>query len=308
MKPWYFPLRSFCGDIPNHDHEGGFGYRRQYDIHTGVDLYAAHGQIVCAVADGVVVAVEDFTGPKAGSPWWRNTQAVLVESEFGVVCYGEIKTSAKVGDVIKAGHWIGTVETVLKKYKGKPTSMLHFELYKPGTKSSVTWSLSEDKPECLLDPTRYLKESLISVSTKNLKRYNAPKPVVEVMKGRNGGRITLAGRRIDFSSVVEAVANGHIDEFLEDYDFDKDTKDLIDILVWGCKLARQNQPESSQQSKALVTQESPDHFPVFAGTNVKVTDAFLEFAMKGPKKAGLGKFGLTQEMIDLIYDCYFISR
>ncbi len=33
---------------------------------------------------GVVVGVEDFTGPAAGSPWWLPTKAVLVEGASGV--------------------------------------------------------------------------------------------------------------------------------------------------------------------------------------------------------------------------------
>lgn len=114
-------------DIP--DRCGQFGAVRKYDIHTGIDLYCEEGSIVSALEDGIVVAVEDFTGTKANSPWWNDTKAVLVEGKSGVICYGEIEPCVNVGDLIWAGDTIGKV---LKKNKGRPTTMLHLELYEKG--------------------------------------------------------------------------------------------------------------------------------------------------------------------------------
>ena len=172
----YRPL-NLTHHIPTIGEPGAFGAIRKHDIHTGIDLYCSDNEPVFAVEDGTVVAIEDFTGPGAGSPWWNTTQAILVEGASGVICYGEItifesigvweteygevegEEPIKVGDRVNAGDTLGFVRRVLKKDKGvTPTSMLHFELYKPGTTGSVWWHHGEPQPEALLDPTELLKK------------------------------------------------------------------------------------------------------------------------------------------------------
>lgn len=144
--------------VPEVGHPGAFGTQRKFDFHTGVDLYADAGTPVTAVEPGIVVAVIAFTGPEAESPWWLPTSAVLIEGASGVVLYGEIKTALKVGNAVPTGGFIGHVERVLRNDKGKPTCMLHLELYKSGTTDAVWWK-SGDQPEALLDPTPFLKEA-----------------------------------------------------------------------------------------------------------------------------------------------------
>jgi murein DD-endopeptidase MepM/ murein hydrolase activator NlpD len=122
-----------------------------------VDLHCAEGTPVYAIEPGVVVAVEDFTGPKAGFPWWLDTQAVLVEGASGVLLYGELRAAVEVGAVVEAGARVGEVARVLRHDKGRPTSMLHFERYVTGTRASVVWALGEVQPACLLDPTELLE-------------------------------------------------------------------------------------------------------------------------------------------------------
>lgn len=155
-----FPLKKYTWPGP----EGQFGAIRKYDIHTGVDLYCEPGSPVYSIGNGFVMAVEDFTGPKAGSPWWNDTQSVLVHNSTlhnGTVCYGEIESAVRPGWLVKEGDIIGYVKTVLKKDKGKPMTMLHFELYENIlAKESVVWPLNTEKPEHLADPTdllNYLK-------------------------------------------------------------------------------------------------------------------------------------------------------
>lgn len=133
--------------------EGRFGAVRKHDVHTGVDLYTDVGDRVYAIESGMVVAVVPFTGIPAGSPWWLDTDALMIEGVSGVILYGEIVTEFKVGDFVFAGDRLGEVKRVLKKDKGKPVSMLHLECYTPGTKEPVWWNLGEPQPECLLDPT-----------------------------------------------------------------------------------------------------------------------------------------------------------
>lgn len=153
---WVWPLAEMPRMWP--DEKGVFGAVRKHDVHTGIDLYTSHGKSVTAVEDGVVVAFEDYTGAKADSPWWNDTEAIFVKGASGVICYGEIEINSNlnVGDMVAQGEHLGKVLTVLKKDKGRPMTMLHFELYTPETTESVIWTEAEGMPDNLLDPTEKL--------------------------------------------------------------------------------------------------------------------------------------------------------
>lgn len=147
--------------IPLPGDPGYFGTVRLHDIHTGIDRYCDDGDEVFAIEDGVIVAIEQYTGEWAGSPWWNNTSAIMIEGESGVICYGEITplTFLQVGDKIIKSNLIGHVAQVLKVDKGKnPPSMLHLELYTHGTSQSVWWRLGEDQPLNLLNPIKLIYE------------------------------------------------------------------------------------------------------------------------------------------------------
>jgi murein DD-endopeptidase MepM/ murein hydrolase activator NlpD len=154
---WQFLPDSVTG-LPVGDHPGSFGFVRKNHLHEGIDLYCPEGTPVRAVEDGVVVAVEKFTGASAtpSSPWWHDTEAALVEGNSGVVLYGEITCIRQVGDVVKAGQLLGYVIQVLKKDKGRPMSMLHLELHTTGTICSQEWTIEGGKPNTLIDPTSHL--------------------------------------------------------------------------------------------------------------------------------------------------------
>ena len=145
-------------EVPILPHVGAFGVARKHNFHEGVDIYAAHGTVVFPVEKGEVVAILNFTGESVGSPWWEETQAILIEGETGVVCYGEIdpSTHLTVGSKVTSSTFIGTVKTVLKKDKGRPMSMLHLELYTHGIREWTAWDIEGYRPEHLLDPTPYL--------------------------------------------------------------------------------------------------------------------------------------------------------
>jgi hypothetical protein len=156
-----FPLDNYLYKLPTPDEGGGFGHVRKYDIHTGVDLYCEENDFVYAMEDGNIVNIEKFTGEWAGSPWWNDTEAILIEGESGVILYGEIIVNDEIRNknIIKEGELLGRIKTVLKKDKGKnPPNMLHIELYKKGTTESVWWKLNSQKPENLLDITNLLKK------------------------------------------------------------------------------------------------------------------------------------------------------
>lgn len=156
-----FPLSNFSFDIPISPHPGSFGVTRKHDVHTGVDLYCQAGSEVFAIESGVVEKVINFTGPEAGSPWWNKTSAIIIKGSLGWVLYGEVSTSLIEGDMVQEGDVIGNVETVLKKDKGTPMSMLHIELYNQLALDGVIWHLGEEKPRSLLNPT----DLLLSIKT-----------------------------------------------------------------------------------------------------------------------------------------------
>lgn len=170
---WLFPLHNWAYEVPMAPHPGGFGTVRTHHVHEGVDLYAPVGTPVYAVEDGEVVAIETFTGPYAAppSPWWRETEAVLVQGKSGVVVYGEIRADQRWRNYWRAethvqrGEFLGHILRVLQHDKGRPLSMLHLELYTPGTQMTRPWDFPAnpedgpwaDRPRELMDPTAHLR-------------------------------------------------------------------------------------------------------------------------------------------------------
>ncbi len=159
---WVFPLKE-CSGIPVTPHPGAFkAVRRDNHIHTGVDLYADEGSDVTACESGVVVSVEPFTGAKDNSPWWKDTDAVLIEGASGVICYGEIEPDLlmTVGTRVFAGQHVGKVKRVILEGKerfeitGWKPSMLHLELYPHGTTKASDGYINVR--DLLQDPTPYL--------------------------------------------------------------------------------------------------------------------------------------------------------
>ena len=149
--------------LPLAPHPGAFGAARRHHVHEGVDLYCSQGTQVVAVEPGRVVAIEDFTGSRADppSPWWFDTQAVLVEGASGTVLYGELgpDRGLAVGDVLERGAPVGKVTRVLRTDKGRPRDMLHLELHAHGTLRSCPWNAGGPRPAGLRDPTPLLMEA-----------------------------------------------------------------------------------------------------------------------------------------------------
>lgn len=156
------PLTHF---LPKKGDPGYFGTQRTHDVHTGIDLYTFNQAPVLALEDGVVVAIEHFTGEKAQSPWWNDTQAILIENDQGVILYGELMVSPhyQEGSQIKRGDCLGHITPVLKKDKGKnPTTMLHLEYYDKGVRQSVWWTDKSQKPQGLRNPSVLLQDVFVS--------------------------------------------------------------------------------------------------------------------------------------------------
>jgi hypothetical protein len=151
--------------LPKKNEPGSFGAVRKHDIHTGVDLYCALNEPVYAIEDGIIIGVGHFTGYDE-SPWWNDTDYILIRGKSGCILYGEIKVSSNLirgaeGCIVKAGDFLGSVITVLKKDKGRPLNMLHIELYDSSYEGSgVIWNLGQPKPKELKDITPILKREM----------------------------------------------------------------------------------------------------------------------------------------------------
>lgn len=159
---WCWPLANTAPLLP--DAPGSFGAIRKHDVHSGVDLYCEVGQVVVAVEDGEVVAIEKFTGPNADdpSPWWNDTEAVLVRGASGVVVYGEVQLERHVrpGCKVRAGEPIAVVaRPVLPVFKGRPTVMLHLELRTFEATGTTWWPRGGPQPPTLQDPTPHLVDA-----------------------------------------------------------------------------------------------------------------------------------------------------
>lgn len=156
---------QFRDYIPRFYEPGAFGAIRKFDIHEGVDIYTHDGAPVCAVEDGVVTAIYEFTGKKADCDWWNETWCVKVKGKSGVVTYGELanpKGIVSVGQNVSAGRLLGRVTPVLRPEKYRPdirnhsVAMLHVEL-RTETCHLDGWKLDGQRDKRLLDPTPYLK-------------------------------------------------------------------------------------------------------------------------------------------------------
>ena len=143
-------------EIPVNPHLGGFGVMRKNHIHKGVDLYCEPNEPVYAVEDGMVAKRGPFTGTNTKTDWWNDTEYVSIQSDDHSILYGEIEVANQLVDGynVKQGELIGHVKTVLKTDKGRPMTMLHFEMYESGIIEAY-WGLGK-RPAGLLNPTPLL--------------------------------------------------------------------------------------------------------------------------------------------------------
>jgi hypothetical protein len=157
-----WPLRNKLSAIPPWGHVGDFAFRRSHYHHPGIDLYCADLHPVQAIEEGIIVHIENFTGPNATppSPWWLETFSIMIEGASGVIGYCELSpfVHLKIGDHVGEGETIAIIIPVLKRDKGNGRTMLHLEQYVPGTRHHETWVLDADKPSCLCNPRELLEK------------------------------------------------------------------------------------------------------------------------------------------------------
>lgn len=156
-----WPLKDKPPSIPAIGAPGDFASKRSFYYHPGIDIYCDFGQEVQSIESGVVVNIENFTGPGANppSPWWLETFSIIIDGPSGSLGYCELKPlpHIQVGYQVTEGEVIANIVPVLKQDKGNGTTMLHFEKYKPGTRQHVTWYLNSEKPDELLNPRELLE-------------------------------------------------------------------------------------------------------------------------------------------------------
>jgi murein DD-endopeptidase MepM/ murein hydrolase activator NlpD len=138
-------------------------HRKVLIWHSGIDLYCPVGSNVLAIEDCTVVKIWEFTAPSY-TPGYRKTWAVNVRNNDGkITVYGEVrKPQLRTGQRVRAGQVIGHVAQLIytrNRPQEKLRCMLHFELYRKGTRTTLGWWLRGAKrPKNLLNPTMYLEE------------------------------------------------------------------------------------------------------------------------------------------------------
>ena len=142
--------------VPLPPHPGAFGAPRKDCLHGGIDLYCPEGTPGMPMESGQVVAVLPVTGPHAAKPWWLNTWMVLVEGDSGVLGYGGLRPAVSAGDALGAGEHLGQILGMVRFGPGRPTAMLHLERYAGGVREPLVWTLEDQRPVGMLDPTPLL--------------------------------------------------------------------------------------------------------------------------------------------------------
>lgn len=112
----------------------------------GIDIRAKEGDPVLAPDSGVVLSSTGWQG--------ANTRGVLLQLDGGpVVTLGAIAPSSYPpnGFRFQRGQKIAEIG----RYPGGST-MLHFELYRVGTRKRTPWAWGAPKPDPLVNPHKYL--------------------------------------------------------------------------------------------------------------------------------------------------------
>lgn len=118
--------------------------------HAGVDILAPRYALVVAPESGTIVASQTFNGP--------NAYALLIQTDSGpVILLGEVEPDSwrefglAIGSRVDKGQPVARVGI-----NPGGSTMLHYEMYREGTKRNYSWPASSPAPAALLDPTAYL--------------------------------------------------------------------------------------------------------------------------------------------------------
>jgi hypothetical protein len=151
-------------ELPDSKHCGGFGFQRMHHKHEGIDLYCPNNSPVYACDSGTILNVQWLTGIECNSTWWNDTQYITIQHDNDslITLYGELTPlpNIKAGTRVKKGEKIAHIKQVLKKDKGRPMAMLHFEQYQnSATKIPFSWNNNIGSVIGLENPFHYLKDA-----------------------------------------------------------------------------------------------------------------------------------------------------
>lgn len=118
-------------------------------FHLGVDLWARAGDVVLAPEDGIFVNTYHFYGGSNAFIFQTKSGIVLNLAEIRPASWEEF--GVKLYDELKAGHPLARVARLRSG-----ASMVHFETYRRGTRQNLRWRPGEQRPNALLNPTKYL--------------------------------------------------------------------------------------------------------------------------------------------------------
>lgn len=155
----FLPSYASQTEIALAPHPGSFGFVRKNHTHEGVDLYCEEGDFIYCAEEGIFQGYCLFTGEEVGSPWWNTTYSAIIKHKDFVGVYGElipIAPNVPTGYPVNPGYILGMAVPVLKKNKGRPMTMLHFEMYNEDITECADWKPNTPQPSNLLDPTQYL--------------------------------------------------------------------------------------------------------------------------------------------------------
>lgn len=118
--------------------------------HAGVDILSPRYALVVAPEAGAIVATQGFNGP--------NAHAILIQTDSGpVILLGEVEPDSwrefglSIGSRVAKGSPVARVGI-----NPGGSTMLHYEMYRQGTRRNYSWPASAAAPAALLDPTAYL--------------------------------------------------------------------------------------------------------------------------------------------------------
>lgn len=154
ITSWKDPLPAVSWSLPiGKYHPAGFGYSKNYNVHTGIDLYVPEYSSVHAVEGGTVIDIFKFTGMGTSYPNLDTTNAIMIEGASGVVLYGEVEVlkDISIGQLIEPGSKIAVIKCAITNH-----AMLHLEWYTQGTIQPIIWKQNTAQPKRLLDPTSNL--------------------------------------------------------------------------------------------------------------------------------------------------------
>jgi murein DD-endopeptidase MepM/ murein hydrolase activator NlpD len=184
----YYTVAPYKGKSVIGSEARTFGYSRiNYNTgqsvrhHVGIDLFAKFKDPVVAIQKGTIIKFSPFCCGKNKTSW-----SLMVDHGDVVINYGEVDktlpSGLKIGKTVEPGQLIAYVGR-----NPKGSSMLHFEMYKKGTKHAMQWFKGKKTPDEILNPTKYLLHLRDLGLRADVLNKNTPVPDRDIVNGHMFG-------------------------------------------------------------------------------------------------------------------------